>query len=125
MEQLTGRKKRTIPVPELLLKELEETRRQYQGQPEEFVLRKSEKEPVRMDRMRAALMRRANACGLGNVTPRMLRDTYAIHAVKAGASSDAIAELMGFASPQQVIRRYMPRTVSDKKTLVKKMFENL
>ena len=125
LEQLTGRKKRTIPVPELLLKELEETRRQYQGQPEEFVLRKSEKEPVRMDRMRAALMRRANACGLGNVTPRMLRDTYAIHAVKAGASSDAIAELMGFASPQQVIRRYMPRTVSDKKTLVKKMFENL
>ncbi len=123
LEPLTGRKKRNIPVPDSLLKQLENTRRQYRGGPEEFVLSQSENEPVRIDRMRAALMRRAQSCGLGKVTPRMLRDTYAVHAVQAGASSDMIAELMGFASSQQVIRRYMPRTGTDKKTLVNKMFE--
>lgn len=40
----------------------------------------------------------------------------------AGATSDTIAELMGFASSQQVIRRYMPKTVTDKRELMKKMF---
>lgn len=42
--------------------------------------------------------------------------------MRAGASSDMIAELMGFASSQQVIRRYMPKNVTDKSELVKKMF---
>ena len=124
LEPLSGRKKRTVPVPDFLLKQLEETRRQYNGEPDEFVLCKSSQRPVRVDRMRAALMRRAHACGLGSVTPRMLRDTYAIHAVQAGASSDTIAELMGFASSQQVIRRYMPKAVTNKKELVKKMFRD-
>ena len=37
------------------------------GQPEDFVLSQSENEPIRMDRMRAALMRRVRFCGLGVV----------------------------------------------------------
>ena len=37
------------------------------GGPEEFVLSQSENEPIRMDRMRAALMRRVRFCGLGVV----------------------------------------------------------
>ena len=122
LEPLTGRKRRIIPVPDLLLEEMENTRRRYEGKPEEFVLSKSGDMPVRIDRMRAALMRRAQSCGMGKVTPRMLRDTYAIRAVQAGASSDTVAELMGFASSQQVIRRYMPRETTDKKELMKKMF---
>ena len=103
---------------------MKDVQQQYQGEPEEFVLCKSREEPIRIDRMRAALMRRGNICGLGNITPQMLRDTYAIRAVQAGASSDMIAELMGFASSQQVIRRYMPRTILNKKELMKRMFEN-
>ena len=124
LEPLTGRKKRTVPAPQFLLKKMKDVQQQYQGEPEEFVLCKSREEPIRIDRMRAALMRRGNICGLGNITPQMLRDTYAIRAVQAGASSDMIAELMGFASSQQVIRRYMPRTILNKKELMKRMFEN-
>lgn len=124
LEPLTGRKKRTVPAPDFLMERLRKTREEFQGAPEEFVLCKSSKRPVQMDRMRSALTRRAHACGLGNVTPRMLRDNYAIRAVQSGASSDTVAELMGFASPQQVIRRYMPRAVTDKKELVRRMFQN-
>lgn len=55
----------------------------------------------------------------------MLRDSYAMRAVRAGATSDELAELMGFASPQQVIRRYMPRKAGDKRRLVDRMFEKV
>ena len=122
LEALSGRKRREVPVPDFIAEQLEQVKREYHGEPDDFVLGGSEKKPVRMDRMRAVLMRRAQACGMGSVTPRMLRDTYAIRAVRAGASSDMIAELMGFASSQQVIRRYMPKNVTDKSELVKKMF---
>ena len=122
LEALSGRKRREVPVPDFIAVQLEQVKREYHGEPDDFVLGGSEKKPVRMDRMRAVLMRRAQACGMGSVTPRMLRDTYAIRAVRAGASSDMIAELMGFASSQQVIRRYMPKNVTDKTELVKKMF---
>lgn len=46
---------------------------------------------------------------------------YAMRAVRAGASSDIIAELMGFSSSRQVIRRYMPHMSSDKQELVERM----
>lgn len=122
LEKLSGRKRREVPVPSFLMRQLHQIKKEYGGEPEEFVLNKSNREPVRMDRMRAVLLRRGNSCGMGNVTPRMLRDTYAMRAVHAGATSDTIAELMGFASSQQVIRRYMPKTVTDKRELMKKMF---
>lgn len=69
-------------------------------------------------------MRRSKAAGIGRVTPRTLRDTYAIRAVQAGASSDIIAELMGFASAQQVVRKYMPASSLDRHDLVNQMYEN-
>lgn len=122
LERVTGRKRREVPVPELLMQKLHQVKEEYGGEEEDFILGRSKKEPVRMDRMRAALMRRSERCGIGTVTPRMLRDTYAMRAVQAGGTSDMIAELMGFASSQQVIRRYMPQTAVDKRELVEKMF---
>lgn len=122
VEPLAGRKRREVPVPQFLIEQLHQVQASYEGKAEDFVLCRSEREPVRMDRMRAALMRKSDSCGMGTVTPRMLRDTYAMRAVHAGAGSDMIAELMGFASPQQVIRRYMPEASVDKRELVKKMF---
>lgn len=122
LERLTGRKRRDVPVPGFLMRRLSEVQKEYGGKAQAFVLGGSETEPVRMDRMRAALMRKGRACGLGTVTPRMLRDTYAMRAVHAGANSDMIAEMMGFASSRQVIRRYMPKEAADKRELVNKMF---
>ncbi len=122
LERLSGRKRREVPLPDFLAGQLGQIKKEYQGEPDGFVLGGSGRRPVRIDRMRAVLMRRGHACGIGTVTPRMLRDTYAVRAVRAGASSDMVAELMGFASSQQVIRRYMPRSVADKSELIKKMF---
>lgn len=122
LEKLSGRKKREVPVPDFLMRRLFQVYREYGGAPEDFVLNPSNQEPVQIDRLRAALLRKGNSCGIEKVTPRMLRDTYAMRAVKAGATSDTIAELLGFASSQQVIRRYMPRAVTDKRELIKKMF---
>lgn len=122
MESLSGRKRRVIPIPDSLMEELLRVWKSYQPGEEDFVLCRSDREPVRMERMRAALLRQGNSCGIGNVTPRMLRDTYAMRAVRSGATSDMIAELMGFASPQQVVRRYMPKAAADKRELVNKMF---
>ena len=122
LERLTGRKYREVPLPDFLAEQLGQIKKKYRGEGDIFVLGGSKKDPVRIDRMRAVLMRRGNACGIGTVTPRMLRDTYAVRAVRAGASSDMVAELMGFASSQQVVRRYMPRGAEDKSELVKKMF---
>lgn len=44
--------------------------------------------------------------------------------VQAGATSDLIAELMGFASSQQVIRRYMPANKMNERELLDRMFGN-
>ena len=118
----SGEQKHVL-VPDFLMREMHQVQSEYDGRPEEFVLNKSGRDPVRIDRMRAALARKSRACGMGTVTPRMLRDTYAMRAVHAGASSDMIAELLGFSSSRQVIRRYMPEMAMNKKELVKKMFE--
>lgn len=69
----------------------------------------------------AALIREGKANSMKHLTPRGLRDAYAMRAVRAGASSDMIAELMGFSSSRQVIRRYMPHMSSDKQELVERM----
>ena len=88
LEKLTGRKNRQVPVPDFMMQTLEKLQKSYQGNPEDFVLGNQAQEPVRVDRMRAALQRRSHMCGMDTVTPRMLRDTYAMRAVQAGATSD-------------------------------------
>jgi len=123
LEPAVGRRRRIVPIPKFLCKNLEQVRRKYKVGPEDFVIYSSGPGPVRVDRMRSALMRRGKACGLNGVTPRMLRDTYAMRAVQAGGTSDMIAELMGFASPEQVIRKYMPHIPGAKKELVEKMYQ--
>lgn len=123
VEELVGRKNREVPVPTFLIRQLKELKQEYEPAEESFVLSRSEKEPMSLDRMRKALSRRAASCGMEKVTPRMLRDTYAMRAVKAGASSDMIAELMGFASSKQVIRRYMPMRMENKRELINKMYQ--
>ena len=124
LEKLTGRKNRRVPVPDFMMQTLEKLQKSYQGNPEDFVLGNQAQEPVRVDRMRAALQRRSHMCGMDTVTPRMLRDTYAMRAVQAGATSDLIAQLMGFASSQQVIRRYMPANKMNERELLDRMFGN-
>lgn len=124
LEKLTGRKNRKVPVPDFMVQMLKSIKERYQGNPEDFVLGNQAQEPVRVDRMRAALQRRSHMCGMDTVTPRMLRDTYAMRAVQAGATSDLIAELMGFASSQQVIRRYMPANKMNERELLDRMFGN-
>ena len=64
---------------------LKSIKERYQGREEDFVIGNQAQEPVRVDRMRAALQRRSHMCGMDTVTPRMLRDTYAMRAVQAGA----------------------------------------
>lgn len=123
LEKAVGRRKREIPIPDFLVQNLSRIMCEYKPEPKAFVVNTSIREPVRTDRMRSVLLRRAQSAGLGKVTPRMLRDTYAIHAVQAGATSDMVAELMGFASAQQVVRRYMPRSSSDKRNLVNQMYK--
>lgn len=122
MEKASGRRRREVPIPEILFRRLSDIRRRYPADAEAFVAGSVNEEPVQMKRMRDTLARRTKSAGFGTVTPRMLRDTYAIRAVQAGATSDMIAELMGFASPQQVIRRYMPKAASDKRKLVERMY---
>ena len=124
LEKLTGRKNRLVPVPDFMMRTLDKLQKSYQGNPEDFVLGNQAQEPVRVDRMRAALQRRSHMCGMDTVTPRMLRDTYAMRAVQAGATSDLIAQLMGFASSQQVIRRYMPANKMNERELLDRMFGN-
>lgn len=124
LEKLTGRKNRLVPVPDFMMRMLKNLKESYESRPEEFVLGNQAKEPVRVDRLRAALQRRSHMCGMDTVTPRMLRDTYAMRAVQAGATSDLIAELMGFASSQQVIRRYMPANKMNERELLDRMFGN-
>lgn len=122
LEEASGRRKRKVPVPDFLMEKLSEMWEEYGVSQEAFLVGNTEENPERMDKMRWILQKKAQEAGVEKVTPRLLRDTYAIHAVKAGATSDTIAELMGFASSQQVIRRYMPRSVFDKHELVNRMY---
>lgn len=124
LEEVSGRRKREIPAPDFLMKRLCAVREAYGGTEDTFVLSGSSREPAHMNRLRAALSRHTESMGLGRITPRMLRDTYAIRAVRAGATSDMIAELMGFASTQQVLRRYMPQLTLDKRDFVNQMYQD-
>lgn len=123
LEETTGRKRREVPIPDLFLEKLEEVNRHFRSESESFVVNPYEQTPVRLDRMRAAIIRQGKKMGMDRVTPQILRDTYAMRAVHAGASSEVIAELMGFASAQQVVRRYMPGKTEDKRALVNRMYE--
>ncbi|MCC8139675.1 MAG: site-specific integrase [Lachnospiraceae bacterium] len=122
LERVSGRRRRTVPVPRSTSEELARLQAEYHAAPEDFVLRAEDGGPVTLDRMSAALRRRAKLAGIERPSLRMLRDTYAMRAVQAGATSDMIAELMGFASPQQVIRRYMPRAAASREELVEKLY---
>lgn len=122
LEKAVGRRRREVPVPRMFLEKLADVRRDFSCEEEEFVLRTDDRKAVRLDRLRSALLRRGRNAGIEQVTPQMLRDTYAMRAVEAGATSDVIAELMGFASSQQVIRRYMPKKTVDKQELVNRMY---
>lgn len=124
LEPLSGRKARVVPIPHVLNDRLKKEWEENSPEKEDFVLDSGTHTPVRVDRMRAALGRMGRRLGLGKVTPQMLRDTYAMRAVHAGATSDIIAELMGFATPQQVIKRYMSRSPVDKRELIDRMFES-
>lgn len=121
LEETSGRRKRKIPIPSFLNRRLQSLQERYHAKPEDFVLQDDDGLPVQTDRMRAALIREGKSSGIKHLTPRTLRDTYAMRAVHAGASSDVIAELMGFSSTRQVIRRYMPNIASDKEELVERM----
>lgn len=122
LEPAAGRREREVPIPEFFVRRLAEIREQFESDEDTFVVNPYESEPMRLDRMRSALLRRGNSAGIGKITPQMLRDTYAMRAVHAGAASDVIAELMGFASPQQVVRRYMPKAAVDKRELINRMY---
>lgn len=122
LEKVNGRREREVPVPDDFCQKLASIKERFQKGEEDFVLENSGSGPVGLDRMRAALLRSGRKAGLGRVTPQMLRDTFAMRAVHAGATSDMIAELMGFASPQQVVRRYMPQNTVDKRELVNRMY---
>lgn len=125
LEAVTGRRQRDIPIPDFLSRRLGKIREKYHCKDDDFVISSSSQNPAPMERMRSVLYRCSQNAGIGKVTPRILRDTYGIRAVQAGATSDMIAELMGFASAQQVVRRYMPKTVSDKHAFVNQMYEFL
>lgn len=125
LEAAAGRRRRDIPVPDFLVRRLGNIRENYPCEDNDFVISSSGQNPVTMERMRSVLYRCSQNAGVGRVTPRILRDTYAIRAVQAGATSDMIAELMGFASAQQVVRRYMPKDSADKRVFVNRMYEFL
>lgn len=112
-----------MPLSEHLAQKLSELSEEYGSDGKRFVANGSVSEPVSSDRLRSVLSRGARLAGIGKVTPRMLRDTYAVRAVQAGAASDTIAELMGFTSVRQVVRRYMPPSMSDKWGLVNQMYD--
>lgn len=122
LEQNTGYRKREVPIPEFFLQRLMDIRAQFTAGEDAFVVNPYVKEPMSPECMRAALARKGVQAGCGRVTPQMLRDTYAMRAVKAGAASDVIAELMGFSSPQQVVKRYMPGRADSKWELVSWMY---
>lgn len=118
-----GSKNREVPIPELFFQRTMEIKRQFAPAEDAFVANPYRKSPVHPECLRVALARKSDQAGIGRVTPQMLKDTYACRAVQAGASSDQIAELMGFSSTQQVTRRYMPGAPLEKWTLVRWMYD--
>ncbi len=125
LEKLTGCRNRKVPIPEFMEQILKNLKEKYQAKPEAFVLSNRTKEPLQINHMRAVLKRHSDMCDMKPVvTPRILRDTYAMRAVQAGAASDLIAQLMGFASPNQVLRRYMPVNDKNAREIIERMFEN-
>ena len=125
LEKLTGCRNRKVPIPEFMEQILKNLKEKYQAKPEAFVLSNRTKEPLQINHMRAVLKRHSDMCEMKPaVTPRILRDTYAMRAVQAGAASDLIAQLMGFASPNQVLRRYMPVNDKNAREIIERMFEN-
>ena len=121
--ELQGRRRRDIPVPERLMKRLQDIRIQYQRSDEDYVISQTGRNLLHQDRFRSHLMRYSKKNLKRVVTPRMLRDTYAVYALQAGADSDTVAELLGYYSSRQIIRRYMPRKAIDKKKIVERMYE--
>ena len=119
----SGRRERTVPIPRILTEHLEKIQREYGGEGEDYVVRTSEPGPVNTGRLRVLLYRRSEKAGLGRVTPRLLRDTYAMHAIHAGGTSDVVAELMGFASAQQVTKRYVSGSPRGKRELIERMYK--
>ncbi len=123
VEELRGHRKRNVPVPEKLMEKLRKIRIQYQRTGEEYVVSEMGDSLLRQDRFRTYLMRCSKRKLKRNVTPRMLRDTYAIYALKAGADSDTVAGLLGFSSSKQIIRRYMPEKVMNQQQIVESVYE--
>ena len=81
LEPLTGRKKRNIPVPDSLLKQLENTRRQYRGGGR-ICSESVGEQPVRVER-RAAYAR-AKTRWDAKASPRKLKSAEAFPQCKKG-----------------------------------------
>lgn len=122
LEKAVGARNRNVPIPDGFCVQLAQIRGQFQKGGEDLVVDSSGEEPMRLDRLRSSLLRRGKSIGIERLTPQLLRDTYAMRAVQAGATSDVIAELMGFSSSQQVVRRYMPKRKTDRRELVNRMY---
>lgn len=125
VEELKGRKKREIPVAADLMERLQKIRMQYFRTDEDYVISETGDDPLRQDRFRAYLSRCSKRTLHRTVTPRMLRDTYAIYALKAGMDSDTVAELLGCSSSRQVINRYMPRKSCDRQQIVEQLYDGM
>ena len=126
--ELKGRKKREIPVAADLMERLQKIRMQYFRTDEDYVILETGDGPLRQDRFRAYLSRCSKRILHRTVTPRMLRDTYAIYAIyalKGGMDSDTVAELLGCSSSRQVINRYMPRKSCDRRKIVEQIYEGM
>ena len=98
---------------------------QYFRTDEDYVISETGDDPLRQDRFRAYLSRCSKRTLHRTVTPRMLRDTYAIYALKAGMDSDTVAELLGCSSSRQVINRYIPRKSCDRRKIVEPIYEGM
>lgn len=124
-EKLKGRKRRNIPVAADLMERLQKIRMQYLRAEDDYVISEIGGDPLRQDRFRAYLSRCSKRTLNKTVTPRMLRDTYAIYALKGGMDSDTVAELLGCSSSRQVINRYMQRKSCDRRKIVEQIYEGM